>query len=377
MKNVLIAPNSFKGCADSIEVAELFYKHLSTNLNLNCELYPISDGGDGFLHVCKNLYGLELKSFSISTPCDNSQIEVRVGYDKESQTIYIESALVLGLILIPIQKRKVIKLSSKGMGELLNSLIEENQSGNLPIKKIIVGIGGTGTNDLGLGMCSRFGLELKDHFKKLVEIIPGEFHTVSELKWEPVQLPFEIECILDVDNDVLGKSGSTYQFASQKGATKGELAVMELGFTKIINLLYNNKIHDRAKKLYGAGGGLAAGFQIFLNAEFKHSRDFILDNIQNKFKTKSFDILITGEGSFDKQSLSGKGAGTLINYFSNKLDKIYLCSGKIDPTIRESLPSNVRTIQLKDFFESEEESIQSFELGIEKVCSVILKEIDS
>lgn len=377
MKNVLIAPNSFKGCADSTKVAELFYKYLSVNRDLNLQVFPISDGGDGFLNVCKRLYNIEIKSYIISTPYDESKLEVDVGYELSSRTVFIESALVLGLSLIPMAQRKVIQLSSKGMGELLVKLIEENNSESLLIEKVIIGIGGTGTNDMGLGMCSRFGLKLWGHFNERLNIIPDEFPKVSKMEWQSPKLPFRIECVIDVNNKLLGKSGSTYQFAEQKGATKGELEIMELGFTKIVNLLYSNKIYDPAKMLYGAGGGLGAGFQIFYQAECKHAREFIQNEFVKKFNNQAFDILITGEGSFDTQSLTGKGSYSLIDNHSESIDRVFLCSGKIDSDLRNKVPSNVICIQLRDYFNSDEESINSIEIGIRRACEIILEEINS
>jgi glycerate kinase len=215
-----------------------------------------------------------------------------------------------------------------------------------------------------------------DHFNNKLDILPEEFHKACKIKWNYNNLPFKIECIIDVENEVIGKSGATYQFGSQKGATRGELAVMELGFTKILNLLYNDRILDQSLKLFGAGGGLSAGCQIFFNAKCVHSTDFIISNLNKKLGNWKPDIVVTGEGSFDEQSLSGKGTATIINYFSKNTDKVFLCSGRVDKSITNRLPSNVVLIQLMDFFNSEEESIQSFETGISKASKIIVEGID-
>ncbi len=378
MKKILIAPNSFKGCANSVTIAGYFSKYLTgIGEDIQCTALPISDGGDGFLEVCSNLYKLELRTYIITTPYDDSVMETIIGYDSKNSVVYIESAKVLGLSVIPKEKQKVIGLSSKGLGELLTLLVKENDSGVLKIKKIIIGIGGTGTNDMGLGMCSKFGLKLKDHYGNSLNILPNDFHNAAEIIWEPIEFPFKIECVIDVQNDLLGKNGATYSFASQKGATKGELAVMELGFSKILNLLYQNNLPDRTEKLFGAGGGLATGLQIFLDAELITAKEFLINNLLDTFSEHKFDVLITGEGSFDNQSPLGKGAYLMIEHFKNQVDKIFLCSGKISETSFTDLPSNVFPIQLKDFFNSEEESIQNIETGIKIASQIIIKEINS
>ncbi len=159
--NILIAPNSFKECASSVQIVEILKANLVSE-NFNLFSFPISDGGDGFLEVCNHHFDLEILNFGVSTPFDETKIIVPVGYKKESQTIFIESAKVLGLNLIPRELRKPGKLSSKGMGDLINAIQSKVESGKLEVKKIIVGVGGSGTNDLGIGMCSRLGLKLYD-----------------------------------------------------------------------------------------------------------------------------------------------------------------------------------------------------------------------
>ncbi|QQS34694.1 MAG: glycerate kinase [Ignavibacteriales bacterium] len=377
MKKVLIAPNSFKGCASSIEVAKLLEKYLSLNQNLKIDSCPISDGGDGFLKVCAQKYDLEMLTYRITTPYDESTFDVQVGYQKELKTIYIESAKVLGLSIIPLEFRKVIKLSSKGMGELLHQIFMDIDENKLEVEQIIVGIGGTGINDLGLGMCSQFGLQLFDHFGQRLKIVPEEFYRVARIDISEISSVCKITCILDVENQLQGKSGATHKFAKQKGASPGEISVMEMGFSKIINLLQSNNISGIPDVLFGAGGGLAAGFQIFLNADCQQSNEFIINRILNGCVNNQYDYVITGEGKFDDQSLLGKGAYSVIKTFHDKTNSIFLCSGIVDPDMKAMLPSNVKTMQLLDFFTNESESILNFESGIQKACEIILKDMDS
>ncbi len=134
MINILVAPNSFKECADSLTIAELFISNLSRSIELSfpqnrgCKEFnliskPVSDGGDGFLRVCQKNFGLEIIYYNIPAPYRNKYIKCPVGYNKVNKILYIESAKVLGLNLIPVSKRHPLILSSRGLGVLINKII--------------------------------------------------------------------------------------------------------------------------------------------------------------------------------------------------------------------------------------------------------------
>ena len=319
---ILLAPNSFKESASSEQIIKILQSNLSDE-KFDIIPFPISDGGDGFLEICKHHFNLEIINFKASSPYDETLIDVPVGYKKDIQTIYIESAEVLGLHLIPKEWRKPIKLNSKGMGDLLNSLQNKTESGEINVKKVIVGVGGSGTNDLGIGMCSRLGLKLFDESKNELEPIPLNFNKVKDIYWAKRKLNFDIEIVMDVDNPLLGKNGATCVFGKQKGSTEKDLELIENGFENLINLFYKNNLSDSSKELSGAAGGLAAAFQIFFNSNIKSSEDFIIKDLQlNKYW--DIDIALTGEGAFDNQSFMKKAPGIVINFFKKKSKKIFI-----------------------------------------------------
>ena len=123
-KKILIAANSFKECADSVTATKYFKDELEKNSGLQLVLKPISDGGDGFLNVCREYRKLEILKYRVSTPFNDSKLTVKVGYDRLNKVIYVESAAILGLKIIPKAKRHPVSLSSKGMGDLLNTIIK-------------------------------------------------------------------------------------------------------------------------------------------------------------------------------------------------------------------------------------------------------------
>jgi glycerate kinase len=372
---ILIAPNSYKEVADSDKAAELFRRYLSKYTSEEIEILPISDGGDGFLKVCKSNFDLQILNYNVSTPYDESTFSCQVGYDIKGKRIFIESAGVLGLRVIPKEKRHPLNLSSKGLGDLLLRINNDIKQNKIIADEIIIGIGGTGINDLGLGVCSRFGIELYDIFGKRDEVLPEYYYRIKNIKWNKPDLPFKIKVILDVNNPLLGKNGATRTFGLQKGANKGELMVIELGFNKIINILKNKELNKSFNNLSGAGGGLAAGLYLFFDANSVTAGEFIGNNLRLNKSIDESDIVITGEGSFDKQTLDGKGAGIVLKLATEKNKRVFLCCGKIESDVKNQLKENVEVIEFNAFFNNAEESMNNFEEGIElaskKIVSLI------
>lgn len=366
MKNILVAVNSFKETADAVEVSRLFNKHLDKSL-FNVLQKPITDGGDGFLEVCDFYFGLEWINYSISTPYDETLIDCRVGLDRNSKTLFIESAEVLGLRRIPHNKRHPLQLSSKGLGELLQFIIQDIEEYKYEANKIIIGLGGTGTMDLGFGMCSQFGLKLYNQDGSELDVVPDNFPDVNEVEFTKKDFPFSIEIILDVNNPLLGKTGAVI-YGRQKGASPVDIKIIESGWSKVVNLLYNNMLLNRAKELSGAGGGLSVGLNLLSDTKEKHASDFIFQDLKVNINDIAVDMVITGEGSFDKQSLMGKGAGIIISIFEKENIPVALCCGKIDREISENLSMNVFPLELQNYIE---DPINNFEEAIKIACNEI------
>ena len=366
MKKILIAPNSFKESASSVELAELFYRYLKSP-DYEIILKPISDGGDGFLDVCRQNYDLDLFNFTVPSPfTPQRNINVSVGYSTNLKTIFVESSDILGLKIIPPSKRHPLKLNSSGLGELLNKInLKFNKD---TLNRIVLGIGGTGTIDMGIGALSVLGLKLFDSHNKELAPVPENFISTVRIEYPKDIFPYEIEIILDVDNPLLGDNGGVKIYGTQKGAASNDLALIENGIHNILNILEQDGIIKNNPFLSGAGGGIPAGLSLFLKTTLKSSHDFILDDL-NIINLDDIDYLITGEGKFDVQSNNfNKGTGILLNHFKN-IEKIFLVCGKIDKNC--NFPPNVYPIQLLDYFENIKESIQNASKGIKLACSQI------
>ena len=376
---ILVAPNSFKECADSVEIATLIRASFDQDIppkikkNIDFTYKPISDGGDGFLEVCKNFFGLETLHFEISKPYGDEKFFAQAGYSPSTKTVYIESAEVLGLRTIPQEYRKPLILTSKGMGEILLQLIDNAETGFLEIKEVIIGIGGTGTNDLGLGMMEVFGLELYDKDDNQLEVFPQNYNLVEKIVVPEVTLPFKLSIISDVKNPLLGKKGSAHVFASQTGAEKEEIKILEQGFINILKQLEIDE--NEIPNLPGAGGGLSAGLKLFFNATEVDSTDFIMNRILDIENNHTYDLVITGEGKYDSQSLMDKGATIITNEFIQKGIPVYFLCGITEGMLPEE--EDMSVIDLSEYFDSIEESIKNIEKGIDLACRRIVKDIVS
>ena len=361
MKKLLLAPNSFKECSYSTHIADMLEKILEKEVQLNISKFPISDGGDGFLDVCIRNLNLEILTFETIKPYADELFRVKVGYSSIDKILYIESAEVIGLKLIPKNKRHPLLLNTKGLGLLFKSIIESE----LNVDKVILGIGGTGTSDLGLGCCSVFGLELFDFSDKSLGIYPANYERVNKIKWPYFELPLQIDLITDVDNGLLGPNGASRTFAKQKGATEPEIEILEEGFNKILNLLINKEIIESADELCGAGGGLAAGLQIFLNAKIVTAKEFINGMLMDRINEFAPDYVLTGEGAFDDQSLMDKGAKVVIDHCISRNIPVILLCGRIDKDSTNAYGDKIFPIELQSLFENQQDSINNFEKGLE------------
>jgi len=280
---------------------------------------------------------------------------------------------VLGLQIIPTDKRHPLKLSSKGMGELLVQINQSVSNEEIYVNKVTVGIGGTGTNDLGLGLSSIFGLQLIDINERKLEVIPENYFKTNKILWSKPNIQFKIESIVDVNNPLLGKLGATQQFAKQKGATKAEIRLLEMGFNKIINILNNKELEVFIKSLSGAGGGLAAGLSLFFEADCISSFENIRTNKRLSKMMEQVDLVITGEGVFDKTSLLGKGASAIIKLSEELNKKVFLCCGKIDKNLIKNFDSVV-PIEMNKLTKGNEYK-KYFEKEVKAACNKILAEI--
>lgn len=299
---VFIAIDSFKGSLTSLEAANAVKEGiLEVNSNAEVIMQGVADGGEGTVDTLIEAMNGKKVAVQVKDPLLR---EIDTYFGIVNDTAIIEMASSSGLTLLSQTERNPLETSTYGVGQMIKKAIE------LGIRKFIIGIGGSATNDGGVGMLTALGFQFLDGHHH--EILPGaqglnqiEFiHTTNVLS-ELKECEFRIAC--DVSNPLCGKNGASYVYGSQKGASLKELEIMDQGMKH-----YALKTAQWIKKDYqnvegsGAAGGLGFAFMSYLNASLVSGIDLVLDFVGLEDKIQDVDYVITGEGCLDKQTLMNK-----------------------------------------------------------------------
>jgi glycerate kinase len=205
----LLAPNSFKECAQASDVAEVMRKECAKK-RVDAQVLPLSDGGDGFVRVCASAMSLRLMALKIRRCHDGKKSFAESAWNPVSHTLYFESANIIGLKDVPQKARHPLTLNTENLGDLLSARKDTSH--------IVIGVGGTATNDLGLGLCRPFGLRLLDADGDELDIKPASYPRTARIVL-PLRGKLSIDAVLDVRVPLTGKNGTAQVFARQKGAT--------------------------------------------------------------------------------------------------------------------------------------------------------------
>ncbi len=373
--NILLAPNSFKECADSVEIANLLTLQFSDKKPYNLIPKPLTDGGDGFLSVCKSLFDINLLSYFIINNYDYQLNNHIILYDSFNSTIYIETAELFGIKSIPKKYRKPLKLNSEALGNILLKINEDVKAGRLKVDNVFIGVGGTATIDFGIGACSQLGLKLYDTASNVLEPIPENFIKVRSFDFSRVKFSFKINFIVDVDTSLLGKPGAIELYGKQKGASQNDLELIKIGIVNLLELFAKDSKLKVPSILNGAGGGIASGFNIFYESEIIPAKYFIKKNILRDIKPDKIDAVITGEGKFDVQSFEGKGIGVLLEIFRDRQIPIFIICGIAELDDKIALANNIKVIELNKFFNNKNDSITNIKSGITQASALIKNEL--
>lgn len=300
---ILIAPDKFKGSLSAMEVCEAIEIGIKTANPLAEVLkHPLADGGEGTLNILQNYFTLETFSVVVMNPLFK---EITATYKASHNTAYIEMSNASGLQLLDVQEQNCYYTSTFGTGQLIADAIKKG------FKNIVLFIGGSATNDAGIGMASALGYQFLDSKMELLNPVGKELNAIKtivtdHLLYDLTAIDFTVVC--DVKNPLYGKNGAAYVYGSQKGASSEEIKLLDLGLknfsSQVLNYLNINVADIEGA---GAAGGLGAGAVCFLNAKIKAGIDFMMEQTGfDDILKDDVDLIITGEGSVDKQTLEGK-----------------------------------------------------------------------
>ena len=301
---IVIAPQSFKGSLTAKEVTDVINLSVKKNFpRSEVVKLPIADGGDGTLQTLVDATNGEIITSNVMDPLGR-MIKAEWGSLGNKTTAVIEMARASGLALLKSEELNPLKTTTYGTGQLIKEAIDFGH------REIIVGIGGSATNDAGAGMASALGYNLLKKNGKIISMGSQEIGLISKIETSNVKINFsqyKIHVACDVNNPLCGGNGASYIYGPQKGATSEQVAFLDkslFSFSKVIE----KDLKIRVSKVPGAGaaGGLGAGLMAFTGANLKPGIDIVFEALQVEKKIKDADLIITGEGQFDKSTIFDK-----------------------------------------------------------------------
>ena len=341
MQNFILVPDSFKGTLSAIEVCNIMKSSIK-NLykDANIISVPVADGGEGTVDAFLYALGGEKKSVWVSDAFNEQKILAHYAMLKDDIAV-IEMAACAGLPLVK-NRLEPDKTTTFGVGELIIDAV------NSGAKKIILGLGGSATNDGGCGMAAALGVKFKDEQDQ--EFIPtgGTLSQIYKIDMNNIYSKIkDIEFIsmCDVDNPLCGKLGASAVFAPQKGADEDMVKSLDEGLAHLAKIIKRD-LHIAVKDIKGAGaaGGLGAGSIAFLQSKLTKGIDVILDTINFDELVSKADIVFTGEGKFDSQSLHGKVVMGVANRSQKYKTPVIVVTGAIGENIQEAYNKGITAI---------------------------------
>ena len=301
---ILVAPQEFKGSISALSVAEAAETGVMRVFpEAEVVLCPVADGGDGTLETLVEVSGGEVRTCSVQNPIGET-ITAQWGAMGDGVTAVIEMARTSGLALLSLDERDPLNSSTFGLGQAILEALNQG------FRKFIVGIGGSATNDAGAGMAQALGATLLNAEGKSIPFGGAALADlrsidISKMDTRIENSQFMVAC--DVSNPLTGDEGASAVYGPQKGATPEMVAQLDnalLNFAEIVK----KDIGKNVSEISGAGaaGGLGAGMLAFMGAELKAGVDIVLETVQLREKLSDVDLVITGEGGMDFQTVYNK-----------------------------------------------------------------------
>ena len=296
---ILIAPDKFKGSLTSEQVAKIITAGLREVLpDAVIEMMPIADGGEGTASAISQALGGE-KMICPAHDAIGREIEAEYFWLADRATAVIEMSAAAGLWRIAPEERDLLRADTFGVGEMLREAVGRGA------KEILIGLGGSATNDGGFGMAQALGFRFLGNEHDIET--PAVLLNLTQIKKPAQPIPVTIIAAVDVRNPLLGPRGATRTFGPQKGGTPEQLEILENGLTRLADVVTSDLGHDfRDTPGAGAAGGLGFGLLSFCGARIRSGFDVVSEFIGLSAAIANADVVITGEGRLDEQSLEGK-----------------------------------------------------------------------
>jgi glycerate 2-kinase len=296
---ILIAPDKFKGSLSAREVAENIAKGLREVLpESKIDIVPMADGGEGTAEVVCDALGGKWVKCGAHDPIGR-EIEARYAYIDNRKLAVMEMSEAAGMRRLAESERDPLRANTFGVGEMILA------AANRGAREIVIGLGGSATNDGGVGMARALGFRFFGE-----QEYEQELSRIVKLEWiekpKNLALPKMVTAV-DVRNPLLGENGATRVFGPQKGATENKIDILERALGRLAEIVAKDfGIDYRDEPGAGAAGGLGFGLMSFCSAVMRPGFEVVAESVGLESKMEDVDVVITGEGSLDRQTLEGK-----------------------------------------------------------------------
>ena len=338
---IVVACDSFKGCMSSTEACQSIEKGiLKASPEHTVRLFPMADGGEGTAEVFAGYTHGQIVECASLDPY-GKPITAKYSWDEDSRTAVLDAASVIGLNLTPKEKRNPMIASSAGVGILMRDALKKGA------KRIIIGLGGTATNDGGMGLLAEFGAVFYDADRKKLTPCPYSLGKIAFIDKRRCRLPQNVEVIVacDVKNRLLGPEGATHVFGRQKGLYRSQMIQTDKDMAHLrdkIRQTFHVDMDERPGS--GAAGGIGGLLLSVFGAKMIPGIELVMEYSGLEKAIESADLVITGEGQTDRQTLFGKvpfGVGQL----AKRHGKPCICmSGALGPGFEQMYDAGITGI---------------------------------
>ncbi|WP_062106653.1 glycerate kinase [Bacillus niameyensis] len=368
---IVIAPDSFKGSVTAKQAALAIERGIKTAFpEAETVLVPVADGGEGTSENLVAATNGHLVEVQVTGPLGQS-VAAQYGVLGDGVTCVIEVASASGIDLIHPDERNPLKTTTYGTGQLIKQALDDGY------RKFILGLGGSATNDGGVGMLQALGIEFKDQSGEEIGFGGGELGRIESINLENFDPRIRESIFLiasDVENPLVGDNGASYVYGPQKGATEQMVEELDRNLTHYADLVKQHtviRLHDLAGA--GAAGGIGGAFQAFFPSETERGVDVVLEYAKLEEHIERADLVITGEGQVDFQTAYGKTPMGVAQVAQKKGVPTIILAGSVGNNIENLYPYGVigvysilnRPISLDEAMENAEILLEH---AAEQVC---------
>jgi glycerate kinase len=325
---ILIAPDKFKGSMDAAQAAEAMRTGLHRERpDAEIILRPIADGGEGTCELIGQSVGAER---IVETVCGPIGTPVEAHFYQKDGVAFLDASQAAGLWRLSAHDRNPVRTTTRGLGEQMHSALARGA------RKLVIGLGGSATCDGGAGMAAALGFRFFDSKGEEMDPIPANLFALARITPPDHGFP-EIIAACDVTNPLLGSHGSARIFAPQKGASPEDVEFLEMTLAQLAEIVTRDLHYDfREAPGAGAAGGLGFGLMSFCGAKMESGFDVVAEANGLEAALRECDLVLTGEGSLDAQTLSGKGPAGIAAMALNLGKPVVAFGGRVTADVLEA-----------------------------------------